>query len=61
HAVTTQLTPAPGEIETASWFSRDDLRSALADGSVTLPPSRSIARRMIQAWLEDTLGVEAVG
>ncbi|HML50935.1 MAG TPA: NAD(+) diphosphatase [Propionicimonas sp.] len=61
HAVTTQLTPAPGEIETAAWFSRDDLRSALADGSVTLPPSRSIARRMIQAWLEDTLGVEAVG
>lgn len=60
-AVTTQITPAPGEIEAAAWYSRDELHAALADGSVSLPPATSIARRMIEAWLEDTLGVEAVG
>lgn len=61
HAVTTQITPAPGEIETAAWFSRSELEAALAEGSVTLPPPASIARRMIQAWLAGTLSTQTVG
>lgn len=60
-AVTTQITPAPGEIETADWFSRSELQEALAQGTVTLPPPASIARRMIQAWLAGTLSTETVG
>lgn len=61
HAVTTDLTPAPGEIEAAAWFSRDELHSALARATVSLPPNKSIARRMIQAWLADSLAAGTVG
>ncbi|MEE9965577.1 MAG: NAD(+) diphosphatase [Propionicimonas sp.] len=61
HAVTTEITPAPGEIETASWFGRGDLVAALNDGTVTLPPPASIARRMIQAWLDGDLSADTVG
>jgi NAD+ diphosphatase len=46
------LTPDPAEIADARWFSRDGLRSALADGSVWAPPAVSIARRLIDGWLD---------
>ncbi|MFZ0531285.1 MAG: NAD(+) diphosphatase [Propionicimonas sp.] len=42
------------EIEQARWFTRDELRAALA-GEVTLPYLSSIARRMIEAWLAGRL------
>lgn len=38
------------EIETVLWLSRDDLRRQVAQGEILLPPSISIARRMIEAW-----------
>lgn len=38
------------EIELARWFSRDELRAALASGEVLLPPSVSIARALIEDW-----------
>ncbi len=61
HALTTEITPAPGEIETADWFGRGELATALTEGSLTLPPPASIARRMIQAWLDDDLSTDTVG
>ncbi|HSP36288.1 MAG TPA: NAD(+) diphosphatase [Frankiaceae bacterium] len=42
----------PVELSDARWFSRAELRTALADGSVWAPPSVSIARRLIDAWLD---------
>ncbi|MFC7343128.1 NAD(+) diphosphatase [Saccharopolyspora griseoalba] len=49
------LVPADGEIEEARWVHRDTIRAALeADGEpvdgVRLPPSVSIAYRMIKGW-----------
>lgn len=46
---------AEGEIEVARWFTRDELRAALDRADVSLPPFTSIARRMIEAWLDGTL------
>jgi NAD+ diphosphatase len=36
-----------GELEDARWFGRPQLKS----GEVLLPPSHSISRRLIDAWL----------
>ena len=47
--------PAEGEIEAARWFTRQELRDAISAGQVGLPPMTSIARRMIEAWLEGSL------
>ncbi|ROS75887.1 NAD+ diphosphatase [Curtobacterium sp. PhB130] len=41
------------EIQRARWFSRGQLTSDLASGTVVIPPPSSIANRMIVAWLED--------
>jgi NAD+ diphosphatase len=38
------------EIVEARWFSREELARACSDGSVRLPPSISIARRLIERW-----------
>jgi NAD+ diphosphatase len=38
------------EITEVRWFSRDDLKSSAADGSLLLPPTISIARKMIAMW-----------
>ncbi|MGE5290622.1 MAG: NAD(+) diphosphatase [Micromonosporaceae bacterium] len=38
------------EISEAHWYSRDDLREAVVSGQIRLPPSVSIARRIIEAW-----------
>jgi NAD+ diphosphatase len=38
------------EIAEAAWYSRDDLRAALAAGELRLPPPVSIARRIIESW-----------
>ena len=40
------------EIEEIRWLSRDEMREAIADGSLTLPPSMSVARKMIEFWSE---------
>lgn len=49
------LIPRPGEIAEAFWADRDAVRRALADpadpgAGFTLPPSVSIARRMVESW-----------
>ena len=40
------------ELEDARWFSRDDLRRGLADGSLLLPSDISIAYRLVTEWLD---------
>ena len=38
------------EITEVRWFSRDELKSSVADGSLLLPPTISVARKMISLW-----------
>ena len=49
--------PDGEEITEVKWFSRAELKTAAADGSLLLPPAVSVARRMIEGWL----GESAVG
>jgi NAD+ diphosphatase len=43
------------EIAEARWYSRDDLREAIATGELLLPPPVSIAHRIIETWYGDAL------
>ncbi len=43
------------EIVEAHWFSRDELREAMVDGRIRLPPPVSIAHRIIEAWYGEDL------
>ncbi len=52
------VTDSPGdarpdgeEITKVKWFSRSELKAAAEDGSLLLPPTVSVARRMIEGWL----------
>ena len=38
------------EITEVRWFTRDELKSSVADGSLSLPPTISVARKMIAMW-----------
>jgi NAD+ diphosphatase len=38
------------EIAEAHWFSREELRAAMAAGEIRLPPPVSIAHRIIESW-----------
>jgi NAD+ diphosphatase len=49
--------PDGEEITEVKWFSRAELKAAASDGSLLLPPTVSVARRMIEGWL----GEVAVG
>ncbi len=42
------------EITEVRWFSRAELKAAAADGSLLLPPSISVARKMIERWLGES-------
>ncbi len=44
--------PQPGELAAADWFTREQLRAGLASGELGLPPEVSIARGLIDDWLE---------
>jgi NAD+ diphosphatase len=46
--------PDGEEITELKWFSRAELKAAAADGSLLLPPTVSVARRMIEGWLGET-------
>lgn len=43
------------EIAEAHWYSREELRSALAAREILLPPPVSIAHRLIEAWYGEEL------
>lgn len=49
-ATTTELTIDGDEIAEARWFARDELRTAIADGSLRLPMSASVAFYLIDGW-----------
>ena len=40
------------EIEEIIWLTREEMGAAIADKSLTLPPSMSVARKMIEFWYE---------
>lgn len=46
--------PDGQEITELKWFTREELKAAAADGSLLLPPTVSVARRMIEGWLGET-------
>jgi NAD+ diphosphatase len=46
--------PDGEEITEVKWFSRSELKAAAEDGSLLLPPTVSVARRMIEGWLGET-------
>jgi NAD+ diphosphatase len=51
HAEGSLLITVDGEeIAEAGWYSRDDLRAAIAAGTIRLPPPVSIAHRIIATW-----------
>lgn len=52
-ALSDAITIDPDEIRDARWFSRDELRSIDTLG-LRLPRADSIARRLIEDWLENT-------
>jgi NAD+ diphosphatase len=49
-ATRTEITVDAEEIAEAHWYSRDELRDAIASGKLRLPPPVSIAHRIIQSW-----------
>ena len=38
------------EITEVRWFGREDLKKSIADRSLLLPPTISVARKMIAMW-----------
>jgi NAD+ diphosphatase len=46
----TAITVDADEIAEARWYSRDDLRAAIAGHDVLIPPSLSISRWLIETW-----------
>ena len=49
-AVTTDLTVDRTELRSAAWYTREELRAGVEDGSRTLPPRVSIARVLVEEW-----------
>ena len=39
------------EIESLRWFTKDELRNSIADGSIKVPPITSVSGKMIDGWL----------
>jgi NAD+ diphosphatase len=50
-----ELRVNPAEIETAAWYSREDLLNSPEDERFRLPRADSIARRLIEDWLAEGL------
>ena len=57
-ALSTELRLQADEIEAARWFTRDELRAAVDDGSLRISSRISIARRLIEHWYGEELDVE---
>ncbi len=54
-ATTTDITVDGTEIVEARWFTRAELSTACERGEVALPPTVSIARRLIEQWYGEPL------
>lgn len=44
--------PQPDELVDARWFERDELRAALAQERIAIPPAGTIGNYLISTWLE---------
>lgn len=51
HAVSSAVQVDHDEVESARWFTRDELADAVASGAIEPPGRASIARHMIEWWL----------
>ena len=53
-AISTELDVDGDELEDCRWFSRDEVRAAMAGnrGEIGVPPSGAIASHLIGAWAE---------
>ena len=59
---TPEIARADGdEIEEIRWFSREDMKAAIANKSLILPLEISVARQMINAWYGDGAEKDLVG
>jgi NAD+ diphosphatase len=56
-ASSTAICVDGNEIESAAWYSRDDVRRQVASGELGLPGETSIAFRLIESWLQEELTV----
>jgi NADH pyrophosphatase NudC (nudix superfamily) len=54
-AVGGTLTVNTDELESADWYRRADLQNRTDDASFRLPGTYSIARRLIEDWLDGRL------
>lgn len=54
-ATNTDICIDAHEIESAGWYTRDELRRRLSEGTIGLPGKSSIANRLIKAWGEGSL------
>jgi NAD+ diphosphatase len=52
-ALNTDLHPDPIELDSADWFSRDELKAITPDSNLQLPRADSIARHLIDDWLAE--------
>ena len=41
----------PNEIESAAWYTREDVRKGLENGTLVLPSVKSLSRQLIEDWL----------
>lgn len=53
--------PDGEEIEEIRWFTRSDMKDAIADKSLILPLEISVARQMIKAWYGENADKDLVG
>jgi NAD+ diphosphatase len=53
--------PDGNEIEEIRWFTRSDMKNAIADKSLILPLEISVARQMIKAWYGENADKDLVG
>lgn len=54
-AASTDIEVDDDEIAEAKWFTREDLRALVEAGTMALPGSISISRRLIEGWYGDDL------
>ncbi len=55
-ADSTEITLHDGELEDARWFTREDLRALQGRMKTARPYFDTIARRLIDAWLQEGAG-----
>jgi NAD+ diphosphatase len=49
-AATTEISVDADEIEAARWFTREQMRTEAAAGTLELPGGISISRSLVEAW-----------